>query len=383
METSEFLEIINRGEDSRHQFKSNLNNADSLAADFVAFSNGGGGTMFIGVSDGGKVSGLTNEDVRRINQLISNVASKHVQPSINPITENIIINGDLVMIISIPGGVNKPYQDKNGVFWVKSGADKRKATSREEIQRMFQNADQLHADEMQVQGTTIEDFDIAYFNNYFQKRYGELPEYETRPMQQLLINMGLMTDTALTLCGALLFAKEPCYKIPTFIVKAGAFDALDLGTNNYQDSRNIEGKLESIYSQTVGFIVSNLRHVQGDQEFNSIGNPEIPHEAIRELVANALIHRDYYISAPIRVFVFRDRVEIISPGHLPNNLTIDKIVMGISNTRNQLLASHANHIIPYRGYGSGITRALASYPDISFTDDRDRNQFIAVLKRKQ
>ena len=239
----------------------------------------------------------------------------------------------------------------------------------------------LHADEMPIPSLSIDDFDMAYFNNYFQKRYGHLPEDENQPLPRILENMGLMQGDALTLCGALLFAKEPCYKIPVFIVKAGVFDALDYCTNNYHDSRDIEGKLFNVYKQTVGFIVSNLRHIQGGQDFNSIGMPEIPFEAIGELVANALIHRDYFISAPVKAFVFRDRVEIISPGHLPNNLTVEKILLGVSNTRNQLLASHANHIIPYRGYGSGITRALASYPDIVFADDRDGNQFKALLKR--
>ena len=382
METIELLEIIKRGEDSRHQFKKNVSNADSLAADMVAFSNGDGGMMLIGVDDNGAVEGLTSDDVRRLNQLISSVASQHVQPSINPITENISIEGSLVMVVGVSSGVNKPYQDKNGVFWVKSGADKRKATSREEVQRMFQSANLLHADEMPVHRMTIEDFDMRYFNYYFLKRYGSHPEDEKQPLERVLENMGLMQGDKLTLCGALLFAKEEYHKLPVFIVKAGAFDANDLTTSNYQDSRNIEGRLESIYNQTVSFIVSNLRHLQGEQDFNSIGIPEIPHETIRELVANALIHRDYFVSAPIRVFVFRNRVEIISPGHLPNNLTIKNIMLGVSNTRNQLLASHANHLIPYRGYGSGIINALGAYPDIEFIDDRDKNQFTAILKRK-
>ena len=382
MEPELLFEIIKRGEDSKHQFKKNVNNAESLAADMVAFSNGSGGIMLVGISDDGSVTGLTSDDVRRLNQLISNAASQHVHPSINPISENSIIDGNLVLTIDIPPGINKPYQDKNGVFWVKSGADKRRATSREEIQRMFQRASLLHADEMPVSGMTIEDFDMRYFCNYFQKRYGMLPENEKQPYPRLLENMGLMQGDTLTLCGALLFAKEPCYKIPAYIVKAGAFDANDLTTNNYRDSRNIEGKLESVYSQTVSFIVSNLHHLQGTQDFNSVGIPEIPHIAIAELVANSLIHRDYFVSASVRAFVFRNRVEITSPGHLPNNLTVEKILLGVSNTRNQLLASHANHLIPYRGYGSGILKAIEAYPDIEFIDDRDGNQFKAILKRR-
>ena len=242
--------------------------------------------------------------------------------------------------------------------------------------------DAMYADEMHVHRMTIEDFDMRYFNYYFQKRYCMLPKDENQPLTHLLENMGLIQGDKLTLCGALLFAKEEYHKLPVFIVKAGAFDANSLITNNYQDSRNIEGRLESIYNQTVSFIVSNLRHLQGEQGFNSVGIPEIPHEALRELVANALIHRDYFVSAPVRVFVFRNRVEIISPGHLINNLTIENIMFGVSKTRNKRLASHANHLIPYSGYGSGIINAMEAYPDIEFIDDRDKNQFTAILKRR-
>lgn len=93
-------------------------------------------------------------------------------------------------------------------------------------------------------------------------------------------------------------------------------------------------------------------------------------------------HKDFFISSPVRVFVFFDRVEIISPGHLPNNLTVENIKAGNSNRRNPILASYANHILPYRGYGSGIIRALEKYQHIDFIDDRDGNVFKVIFKRK-
>jgi ATP-dependent DNA helicase RecG len=381
METSELLELLALGEDSTRQFKKDITNPDSLAADIVAFSNGSGGKMFIGVSDDGKITGLTTADVRRLNHLISNTASQNVRPAINPVTENIQTPDGLVIFLDISSGINKPYQDNNGVFWVKSGADKRKATSREEIQRLFQKSDLLHADETPVSGAVITDLDFDYFRDFFQRRFGKNLDDEKLPIPKILENMNLMRDNSLTVSGALIFAKEPQYKLPVFIVKAGAFDANDLSTTNYNDSRDIVGKLADVFQQTVYFILSNLRHVQGSQGINSVGIPEIPHETIEELVANALIHRDYFISAPVRVFVFRDKVEIISPGHLPNNLTVENIKTGNSNTRNPVLASFANHVLPYRGYGSGIIRALAKYPAIDFDDDRDGNLFKATLKR--
>ena len=381
METIEFLELLYKGEDSSHQFKKDVTNSDSLAAEMVAFSNGAGGKLLIGVNDDGSIAGLSSEDIRRLNNLISSTASQNVQPAINLVTENIKTPNGLVMLVDISSGIDKPYQDKNGVFWVKSGADKRKATSREEIQRLFQKSNLLHADEVSVPGASVADLDLGYFRDFFYRRFDKVLDNETLPLQKILENMNLLKNGSLTISGALLFATAPQYKLPVFIVKAGAFDANDLSTAQYNDSRDIVGKLADVFRQTVNFIVSNLHHVQGEQGINSAGIPEIPPEAIEELVSNALIHRDYFISAPVRVFVFRNRVEIISPGNLPNNLTVENIKIGNSNTRNPVLASYANHVLPYRGYGSGIIRALVKYPDIDFIDDRDGNLFKVVIKR--
>ena len=81
--------ILASGEDSRHQFKRDETNADSIAAELAAFANSGGGLLLLGVDDSGKVSGLDAANVRRLNQLISNAASQNVRPPVHPTTENI------------------------------------------------------------------------------------------------------------------------------------------------------------------------------------------------------------------------------------------------------------------------------------------------------
>jgi hypothetical protein len=120
---------------------------------------------------------------------------------------------------------------------------------------------------------------------------------------------------------------------------------------------------------------------QGDRGVNSTGEPEIPRIVWEELVVNALVHRYYFITAPIRIFVFSDRVEIISPGHLPNNLTVEKILKGNSNIRNPILASFAAKLLPYRGLGNGILRAKKAYTELGFTDDREANLFKVTVTR--
>ncbi len=179
----------------------------------------------------------------------------------------------------------------------------------------------------------------------------------------------------------MLFGQSPSNRLPSFIVKAAVFPGKTLAEKSYIDSRDIKGKISEIFQQTIGYILANTRQVQGEQSVNSLGVPEIPRIVWEELITNALVHRDYFISAPIRVFIFSDRVEIISPGNLPNNLTIENIKAGNSNTRNPVLASFAYQILPYRGFGSGILRALENYPDIDFIDDRDGNNFKCIIKR--
>ena len=195
--------------------------------------------------------------------------------------------------------------------------------------------------------------------------------------------MNLMRSGQLNLCGALLFSQRPQFRLPVFIVKAVAFPGENIADTTYRDSQDITGKLSDIFQKALSFVLSNIHHQQQDQGVNSIGEPEIPRIVLEELIANALIHRDYFISAPIKVFVFTNRIEIISPGHLPNNLTVENIKLGNSNVRNPILASFAPRVLPYRGLGSGILRALKAYPDIEFVDDRKGNTFKVVIRRKQ
>jgi len=381
MNSAELQVIIDRGEDGKHQFKSNVTNVNALAAEMVAFSNSSGGIILIGVSDDGSYSGLTREDMGRLNQLVANAASQSVRPPINPQTENIAIANGLVMAVQIPQGISKPYMDNNGLIWVKSGSDKRKVSAREEIQRMYQAASLVHGDEIPAKGLGIKELDKEYFDAFLQKHFNTALDELDIPLSTLLENMNLMQNGVFNVAGALLFTRNPSFCLPIFIVKAVAFPGTDSNTSIYLDSQDMSGKMLNVFKESLGFITRNLHYIQAGQSVNSLGELEIPLIVFEELLTNALIHRDYFVSATIRLLIFRDRIEIISPGHLPNNLTVAKIKLGNSNIRNPILVSFASRILPYRGLGSGIVRALAAYPDIEFIDDRENNLFKAIIKR--
>lgn len=239
----------------------------------------------------------------------------------------------------------------------------------------------LHGDEIPAKGLTVSDLDKDYFAGFLQKHFNTDVNTLNVPLPTLLENMNLMRDGTLNVAGALLFTRNPSFYLPTFVLKAIAFPGNTIDVNTYLDSQDMSGKLLDVFQQTLSFVMRNLHHVQAGQNVNSLGELEIPRVVFEELITNALIHRDYFVSATIRLFIFKDRIEIISPGHLPNNLTITKIKLGNSNIRNPILVSFASRILPYRGLGSGIVRALSAYPDIEFVDDRENNLFKAIIKR--
>ena len=381
MTPAELHQILARGEDSRHQFKRDFSNIDALAAELVAFANTCGGHLLIGVDDSGTVSGLSSTDVARLNQLLSNAASQNVRPAINPLSCNLQTEHGLVMVVTVEQGLNKPYVDNQGRIWVKNGADKRRVTAREELQRLFQQAGLVCADAVPVAGSSVADIDAKALGEYFQRRFRQSPEQTGLETTRILENLGLARGDTPNLAGLLLFGQAPQRLCPAFDIKAVAFPGTVLHDRHYLDSEDIDGNLQEQYRRSLAFIKRNLHHVQRQQGFNTLGQLEVPEEVFEELLVNALIHRDYFVSASIRIMIFADRIELISPGHLPDVLDTEKIRFGLSNRRNPTLTSHAVHILPYRGLGTGIPRAIDAWPMIRLEDDRQSNQFKVVIQR--
>ena len=371
------------GEDSTRQFKSRIDNADALAAEMAAFANANGGVIFIGVQDDGTISGITSREVHNVNQLISNAASQHVRSPLVVLTQNILLeNGNVVIALSIPAGMDKPYFDRKGVIWLKAGADKRRINSKDELRRLFQYTSQFHADELPTKAD-IDKLDKLLFRDFLKKRYSsDFPDTHDEQVR-LLQNLNLVAgDGNLNLAGVLLFAEQPELVFPQFVTKGVCFPGVAIHADRYDDTEDFEGPLSRLFKDALAFVMRNLHKIQGGNGVNSPGTPEIPEQVFEELLVNALVHRDYLISAPIRIFIFDDRVEIISPGTLPNNLTIANIKNGNSNIRNPILISYAaKGLLPYHGIGSGILRALEAWPDIDFEDDRESSLFKAIVRR--
>ncbi|MHB1179381.1 MAG: RNA-binding domain-containing protein [Daejeonella sp.] len=380
MNSTELKEIIGNGEATRVQFKSDVNNVISIAQEMVAFSNTKGGLILIGVDDKtGEIIGLSFQDIQRINNLLSTAAQDHVKSPIFISTETVNVDNNRVIVVSVPEGSDKPHTDKDGVVWVKNGSDKRKVISKEELSRLLQSSGNLYAEEMLLQHSSLDDFNWDKFKSFYEEKYKENCEKEE--ILKYLSNLRLGDKGKLNIAGALLFGKNSQRLTPSFFITAIWFWGNNITDTEYRSSENIIGTLDQQFKKGYDFILAKLDKVQSGQSFNSLGKSEIPEIVITELLVNALIHRDYFINDSIKIFVFEDRIEIISPGKLPNSLTEEQIKKGVRRSRNNIIASLAPDLLEYRGAGSGILRALQEYPDIDFINEQDNERFIVRIKR--
>jgi predicted HTH transcriptional regulator len=383
MEALELLELIQKGESSKVQFKERLPHQDSLAQEMVAFSNSDGGTILVGINDKtGGLNGLSYDEIQSINRKLVEVASSQVFPPIIISTETVNANGNNIILVGIKEGISKPYKDRLGSIYVKNGSDKRRVTSNDEIARLLQSSKAMYADELPVSGTSGADIDFEYFKEYINKKFSKTFEDIGLELKQALENLNLMKDGNLTLAGLLFFSKNRQKYRPQFSIQCVAVNSTKITGNEFDDNEPpFEGNLKQVFDQTISFIGRNLKKVPTGDSFNSQTVWEIPYEVFEELIVNSLIHRDYFITSTIKVFIFSDRIEIISPGKLPNSLTVENIISGISIPRNPILQSIAQHALPYKGLGTGIMRAVAIYPDIRFVNEQEKERFLVLIKR--
>jgi ATP-dependent DNA helicase RecG len=385
---NELLLRIKAGEDSYTQFKRGFEHVNSLAEEMVAFANTAGGIILIGVDENkdgtGEITGVAN--TKDLNNLISNAATENCVPPIYPKMQTIVIEDKVLVALHIAEGLQKPYRTKPGKYLMKAGADKR-AISQEELSRMLQESGSFHIEELPVRDVLIEPtLEKSSFYFYFEKEFGtsllEHLEKEQQSLETVLVNLNLANGNELNLVGLLFFGKQPQRFRPSFICKAVSFYGNELEDTRYLSSEDIGGTLDVQYRNGMSFLKANLLKTQDTETFNSLGKLEISEIALEEFLVNALIHRDYSSLASVQLLVFQNRVEINSPGHLVNHLSIENIKSGNAIPRNPILLNYASKILPYRGLGSGIRRALKAHPNTDLINDVANQQFKVVMWRK-
>ena len=384
MEAFEMLEMISQGETSKVEFKETVASSNQLSAEMVALANSLGGVLLVGVKDNGDIKGLDAGELKTIQDLAMNEAANNCKPPLGSIwTEVVKVEEKNILVIHIEKGISL-HRDNYHMVWVRSGPNKRKVTDNAEMSRLMQGKRLIYAEQQIVFNAGPDDLDYLLFKEFYKTRFGqEIPD-DKAEIIRTLNNMRLLQDNNVTLASLLLFGKNNEFIIPQFCIKAIWFYTNEFLTQKYRSSLNIYGSIVNQYNKGKDFIVGKLNNIQKDKDFNSIGDLEIPELVIKELLINALFHRDYFIEDSIKVYVFPNRIEIRNPGKLPNNLTVEDIKQGIQRRdRNVLLTSYAIDLLPYRGIGSGVLNSLKAYPDIDFENNVEGDYFKVTIHRPQ
>ena len=407
MTKEDILRLRDTAEQTRVQFKERVtrDNKYDVSCEMVAQSNSRGGMIVVGIDDKtGCINPLSFVEVQETTNLLGSLASEGVVPQILLDIENVQMDGGVIVVAAVKQGKNKPYRDSKGIVWVKQGADKRKVFDNAELIAMLMENGQMHPDSMPVNGTSIKDLDentlrdylLNRFRSDFERQQLSVTELRHRSLDEItgvlsqtpegiLKNNGLiLEDGTLTVAALMLMGRYPQRWLPAFTVRCVSFVGNSIGGTEFRDKsgNDADGNAVHLYNYIISFLTRNLRRKQVEKDFNSQGELEVSTASLSEIVTNGILHRSYVIEAPLRVFIFDNRIEIHSPGLLPEGVSMESIKHGASVPRNKLLFNHGINLLPYTGAGSGITRALKFTPDIKFENDETLNEFIVTVERR-
>ena len=403
----DILKLIKAGEVSGVQFKERILDKYDIACELVAFSNSHGGKLAVGIKDKtGETNALSYSEVQETTNLLSDIASENVVPSILIKIDTVEVEDGNLVIATVKEVLNKPYHDNKGIVWVKNGADKRKVFDNAELAEMMTDCGSFAPDEAGVRDATVNDLDATTIKQFLGNRFERVLEKKGltgdafneasldmicsaiakgHDCEKILRNLRFIRpDGSLTVAAMLLFGKYTQRWLPMMTAKCICFAGNSIGSKVFRDKVNdadMEGNLLHQYDTIMDFFTRNLHNVQVGEEFNSMGKLEIPYTSLVEFTVNSLVHRSLNMKAPVRIFIFDNRVEIHSPGALPNGLTIDDIKAGTSMPRNMFLFNNAIYLLPYTGVGSGITRALDEDVNVTFMNNDKAQEFVITVWR--
>ena len=331
------------GEDSRWEFKQFefrgnrpvAPDRDDLADELAAFANGNGGLMLCGVTDDGRVQGMTREQLDSVEQLVVNICSNTIKPAIEIDTLRLELDGKALLAVEVAAGY--ALHNSPGGSYRRIGSSKRGMLSDEQL-RLAQKRAQARFvwfDEQPVPGTGFGTLDESLWRPLLSVLGAADPELA-------LTKLGLLSEEVdgpqqATVAGVLLCSRNPEEWLPNACITATSYRGTDRASGQV-DAQTIVGPLYRQISETVAFATRNMR-VSAHKDPGRIDLPQYSERAIFEAVVNAVAHRDYSIRGTrIRLSIFADRLELQSPGPLPNSLTVDNIA-DRQATRNELLVS--------------------------------------------
>lgn len=371
---TELLEIIRNGENSGVEFKRDDIQNHELAKELVAFANFAGGMLLLGVEDEGRISGITRD---KLEEWVMSACRDKIRPAIIPFYELFkdIEPGKDVAVVRVSRGfdVHTVWHNNKNAYFIRVGTQSREPTP-EELGRLFQQRGSFRVELRPVSGATLADLDFRRLKNYFAHiRQQDVPADDDEPgWQTLLFNTEIMVEDGITVSGILLFGRNPNRFLPQAGIDATAFCGND---KDYaaRERSTLRGPMTPLLNDgdeivEAGLVEQALAFIQrntiatGQLEQGGARReikPGYPPEAIREAIVNALIHRDYLLSSTdIELVIYADRLEVISPGRLPNGITPERMLTGCRAARNQLIKDVMRDYRYLEHSGMGVPRKI-------------------------
>jgi len=353
LNNSEILQIIEKGENSSVEFKTADVRPESLAREIVGFANSQGGIILLGVDDSGNIIG--NDSTKNYDVWISNISRYNVVPPIHRVYYETKLSETSIGIIEVPKGFDKPYQTSDGKFLVRVNSTLRSA-SQGELLRLFQQSGVFHYDLTGVSNSSISELNIFQIDKYFAKYDIKLSNESPNEQINILKNADILTQTGeMTVAGALIFGINPPKHLAQSGISLARFANNDL-SSELLDKKEIEGTLDVVIDTCTSLILNFIPTPSDIIDNKRVDlNKTWSKKALREVIANACIHRNYSIvGSKIRVFMFPDRIEVISPGRLPNTVTIEKLKVGVSYSVNPVISKFMENMGYIDKLGRGI-----------------------------
>lgn len=366
--------MIHNGENSGVEFKRDVIQNHELAEELVAFSNFEGGIVLLGVEDDGSISGTTRADTE---MFVMNACRDKIRPALIPFYEVVkdVEPGKDVAVVRVSRGfdVHTRWHNNRNVYYIRVGTQSREPTP-EELARLFQQRGAVRAELRPVSGATFADLDLRRLKNYFvHVRRQDVPaDDDESAWKALLFNTEIMVEDGITVSGILLFGRNPNRFLPQAGIDAAAFPGV---SKDYaaRERSTLRGPMTPLLNdadeiveaglveQALAFITRNIA-VAGQLEEGGARREETyayPMEAVREAVVNALVHRDYLLSSTdIELSIYEDRLEIVSPGRLPNGITPTRMLTGCRAARNQLIKDVMRDYRYLEHSGMGVPRKI-------------------------
>ena len=342
-----------------------------LGREICALANAVGGHILIGIDDHGRKVGISN--LNRTKSEIQSIA-RNIDP---PLVLDIEVV-DNVLVVTVPNGSGKPYS-ANGLFYIREASNTQQM-KRDEIRDFFFREGMIRFDEQPCRKFNMSrDLDPEKYAAFC--RTAGIPS--TLKRNDVLRNLHVFSEEGLMNAGALLFSK----RVSKFILQASLTCALFQGTSKTKilDRAIFDGDILENYNAAMSYLMSHL-----NTEYIIKGGPrkeilELPEEALREAVLNAMSHRDYRSTSNVQINIFHDRLEVWNPGGLVSGMRL-KDLGRISRPRNLLLFSLMARMDLVEHIGSGIKRireAVAAYGLQAPLIETDGDWFSITFMRKR